>query len=49
MDVNATRGEALWAADKKDEVWLIKVCWFKILVKLKLSLHAFAVPPTYMA
>lgn len=49
MGASATSWETLWATGKKDEVWLIKLCWFKMLVKLKLSLPAFAVPPTYMA
>lgn len=50
MGSNATRREALWATGKKkDEAWLIDLCWFKLLIKLKLSFPAIAVPPTYVA
>lgn len=52
---NAIRREAPWATGKKkDEAlfidgligWLIELCWFKMLVKLKLPFPAIAVPPT---
>lgn len=53
VGTSVTRREAAWATGKRKDgtrfiFYFIELCWFKMLVQLRLPFPATAVPPTYV-